>query len=162
MVSRSDHRPRHMKPLPPHLVARWTVDQWKNVIFSDEKMFRLRLHKQIRCWKPVSANRFDAKFTIPSVGRVDGVMVWAAINGAGKICLIRCPPTINSMGYQQILQDAMPFIKPRCVPECRLVPLCLHLPTLQAAEVPVPTGWGISSPQRCYKGLDQGQVHPGV
>ena len=93
--------------------GQWTVDQWKRVIFSDEKMFQVRPGGKIRGWMPRSAGRFASHYSIPSVAKPEGLMVWAAINGRGKLIVRRCPPKVNSVEYQRLLASSMTFIKPR-------------------------------------------------
>ena len=43
-------------------------------------------------------------------------MVWAAMKSDGAICLRRWPQKMNSAAYQSVLQSAIGFIRPRCVP----------------------------------------------
>lgn len=93
---------------------RWGPKSWKKIIFSDEKIFRVRPGGQVRCWKQVSDRKFLAKYVQPTVQKPEGVMVWAAMNGKGDILLRRCPAKLNSAGYQTILTGAMTFIRPRC------------------------------------------------
>ena len=57
-----------------------------------------------------------ARYTVPTVQKPEGLMVWAAMKANGAICLRRCPPQVNSLAYQSILQSAMRFIKPRYGP----------------------------------------------
>lgn len=92
----------------------YRLDQWKKVIFSDEKLFRVKLMKRIKAWVPTNRNVFAARYLIPSVARSAGVMVWGAINGSGALILRRCPPKMDSTGYQSVLQSAKAFINPRC------------------------------------------------
>ena len=94
----------------------WTAADWKNVIFSDEKMWRMRPGGRIRCWRPKGASKYLARYTIPAVAKSEGVMIWAAMNGNGDIIVRRCPKKINSMEYQRILQNSLQFIRHRyCV-----------------------------------------------
>ena len=95
--------------------SRWNVDQWSKVVFSDEKVFRLRLLKRVKCWRPKGTTGFEAKYRVPSVARVDGIMVWCAINGRGDLCLRRCPPVVDSKAYQDILESAKKFLNSRYI-----------------------------------------------
>lgn len=88
---------------------------WSRTIFSDEKIFRVRPGARVRCWVAPNDSRFSPKYLTSSVQKPEGVMVWAAMKSDGAICLRRCPPKMNSAGYQSILGSAMTFIKPRCV-----------------------------------------------
>jgi hypothetical protein len=91
----------------------WSVPKWQDVIFSDEKMFRIRLCKKISGWRPKTASKFEAKYRIPSVGKPDGLMVWAAMNGSGDIILRRMPSKVNSQAYIDVLQSAKAFVQPK-------------------------------------------------
>lgn len=93
----------------------WTIAQWRRVIFSDEKIFRIRILKRVVCWRPKGSNAFEARYRIPSVSRPEGVMVWGAINGRGSLIIRRCPTNMDSTGYQTILGTALNFVRPRYV-----------------------------------------------
>ena len=43
----------------------WTARKWRRIIFSDEKMFRVRPGGQIRCWKPKDELRIVARLPCP-------------------------------------------------------------------------------------------------
>lgn len=86
---------------------------WQNVIFSDEKIFRCRPGGQIRFWRQKNESKYVAKYVVPQVQKAEGVMVWAAMNGAGKIELKRYPAKVKSGDYQAILASAKAFIRPR-------------------------------------------------
>lgn len=95
-----------------------------------------------RCWKLVREGRYVAKYTIPSVQKAEGVMVWCAIKADGSICLRRCPPRVNAVAYRDILESAKAFIRPRCgIPltwdEASFVP-----GLLQGTWLEVSAGWG--------------------
>ena len=93
----------------------WSVDQWRKVIFSDEKIFRVRPGGTVKLWIPKTAKTFDARYTIPAVQKAEGLMIWAGMNGKGKLCLRRCPPKMRSTDYQSLLGSALSFIRPRFV-----------------------------------------------
>lgn len=90
-------------------------------MFSDEKIWRIRQGGKVRVWRR-KGKRFDAKYTVPTVSKADGVMVWAAINGAGEVIIRRCPTTVDSKGYQGVLQSAMHFINPRYLTDFKFLP----------------------------------------
>lgn len=110
---------------------RWSVDQWRKVTFSDEKIFRARPGGLVRCWVQKGANKYSAKYVTPVQQKPIGLMVWAAMDGKGNICLRRCPPKLNAVAYQDILATALSFIKKRCVQTCFLLP-----PSFICTEVP--------------------------
>ena len=94
---------------------RWDVNKWQKVIFSDEKIFRCRPGAQIRCWRQVTEKKFLPNYVVPTTQKPQGVMVWAAMNGKGKLVVHRCPPKVKSGDYQAILGQYKRFICPRCV-----------------------------------------------
>ena len=94
---------------------RWDVAKWSKVVFSDEKLFRTRPGRVVRCWRPKSGNKFSAKYVNQAQQQPESLMVWAAINGKGKLSLRRCPKKVKSADYQDILKSALRFIRPRCL-----------------------------------------------
>ena len=103
------HRRTRLRWATAH--RRWTLRQWEEIIFSDEKIFQLAGHNgQVRVYR-----RPNERFTtacIPKVGDKCGVMVWGAISAAGKSRLIRLQGNINAEQYQvQALEIGLvPFI----------------------------------------------------
>lgn len=102
---------------------------WNKVIFSDEKIFRVRPGGTIRCWRRKSESKYIAKYTVPTVQKAEGLMVWAAMNSKGRIVVRRCPPQVNAKAYQDILATALPFIKGG---RCEIKPL----PKLSSPQLP--------------------------
>ena len=51
------------------------------------------------------------KYQIPSVAHAEAVMVWAAMDSLGNVCIRRCPPRVDAKAYQTILAGALPFIR---------------------------------------------------
>ena len=88
---------------------------WTRVIFSDEKIFRVRPGGHVKCWRMAGENKFLPKYIMHSVQKSEGLMVWAAMKGSGAISLRRCPHRLNAAGYQAILASARPFISTRFV-----------------------------------------------
>jgi hypothetical protein len=95
--------------------ARWTVDQWRKVIFSDEKIFRVRPGSLIKCWRQKTSSRYAARYVNQTIQKPQGLMIWSAMNGRGEIIIRRCPPKVKAVDYQNILRTAKKFIKPRYV-----------------------------------------------
>ena len=107
--------------------------RWGKTIFSDEKIFRVRPGGKIRfaskkfrfrfslnafrlrCWVQAGASKYTARYTIRTVQKAEGLMVWAAMKSNGTIWLRRCPPKVDSAAYQSILGSALSFIRPRYV-----------------------------------------------
>eukprot|EP00667_Euglena_gracilis_P024148 EG_transcript_27605 len=72
------------------------------VIFSDEKVFRVRPEGKVRCWVSKNDSKFLAKYTIPTVQKAESVMVWAATKAEGSICLRRCSRRMNAKGTKEL------------------------------------------------------------
>ena len=103
------HREKRLK-----FVQKMASQDWSRVIFSDEKIFRVRPGGKVKCWRMVSESKFLPKYIIPTVQKAEGLMVWAAMKSSGAISIRRCPPKLNAAGYQDILASAKPFIGTRC------------------------------------------------
>jgi hypothetical protein len=80
------------------------------VVFSDEKIWRFRPGGSPGVWRR-RGNRFKYENTIKTTAKSQGLMIWAAINGAGDILLKKCPKKMKADGYQDILIDSLEFIK---------------------------------------------------
>ena len=91
---------------------------FSRVVFSDEKIWRIRQGGKVRVWRRTGM-RFNARYTVPTVAKAEGIMVWAAINSRGEVVIRRCPTTVDSMGYQSVLKSAKYFIAPRCAMKCK-------------------------------------------
>lgn len=83
-------------------------------MFSDEKIFRMVPGVKCKIWARSRNHLIQDKFLKSHPNR-QGLMVWCAINSKGEICLRRCPNKVNSLAYQNILESAMHFIKPRYI-----------------------------------------------
>ena len=83
------------------------------VIFSDEKIFRVRPGGHVRCWVPNGESKFKARYSIPSVQKPESILIWAAMRGDGRLCVRRCPCTLTAESYQAILQSALQFLRRR-------------------------------------------------
>ncbi len=88
--------------------AEWTVDDWKQVIFSDESKFMLfKSDGHQYCWmKPGQA--LDPRFTKKTVKHGGGnVMVWGCVTREGMGRLHRIEGIMNGPGYVDILQQSL-------------------------------------------------------
>lgn len=89
---------------------RWTLRQWSDIIFSDEKLFVIdKKNSRKRCFR-----RKNERFHQPNIheyGPRRGIMVWAAISVDGKSDLIRFNGNVTAIRYQnEALQPALiPF-----------------------------------------------------
>lgn len=108
---------------------------WSKVVFSDEKMWRVRpCGERVKVWRK-SRDRFHADYTVKTVSRSVGIMVWAAINSSGQVVWKRCPEKVNAEAYQDLLASAIHFIRPRYMPA--LNQIYLHF----SSTGPQPNGW---------------------
>jgi len=88
--------------------AEWTVDDWKQVIFSDESKFMLFKSDGCQyCWmKPGQA--LDPCFTKKTVKHGGGnVMMWGCITREGMGRLHCIEGIMNGPGYVDILQQSL-------------------------------------------------------
>ena len=74
----------------------WTPAQWKRVIFSDESNFQVFQVGSPMVRRPHASNRFDPRFTVPTVKHPDSIMVWGAFSGKmGRAGLYFLPKNKN-------------------------------------------------------------------
>ena len=59
----------------------WTPAQWKRVMFSDESNCQVFRVGSPIVRRPHASNRFDPRFTVPTVKHPDSIMVWGAFSG---------------------------------------------------------------------------------
>ena len=86
----------------------WTVEDWKQVIFSDESKFMLfKSDGHQYCWmKPGQA--LDPRFTKKTIKHGGGnVMVWGCITGEGMGRLHQIEGIMNGPGYVDILHQSL-------------------------------------------------------
>lgn len=82
----------------------WTVDDWHNVVFSDEKIFRASYRGPLRVYRPTDRSyRFDEKYITPSTnpGGRFRIHVWMAFGGRGSVRIIHrvVRRTLNNVYY---------------------------------------------------------------
>lgn len=91
----------------------WTVNEWKNIIWSDESKFMLFGSDGIRyVRRPVGA-RYDPKYQLPTVKHGGGsVMVWGCFSYRGIGPLHRIDGKMDAQVYINILENVMlPFAR---------------------------------------------------
>jgi Transposase len=92
----------------------WTMDQWMDVIWSDESKFELfSVHGRQWVWrKPDEKYKIDCLIPTVKSGGL-GVMVWACFSGRGGLGpLVELRGRINAAKYKNLLeQNLLPFIK---------------------------------------------------
>ena len=84
----------------------WTIDQWKQVLWSDESKFLLRKQGSRVVRRPVGT-RYSDEYTIKTIKHDDYVMIWGCFtwNGVGKLHQIK--GIMDSEMYRQVLIHQM-------------------------------------------------------
>ena len=85
----------------------WTSEDWGK-LFSDEssvKQFSVRVQ---HVWRP-SGERYNEKYTVPTVTHPPSQMVWGAISavGTGGLYFLTPGTTINGEKYVKVLQEKL-------------------------------------------------------
>ena len=91
----------------------WNLNQWRNVMFSDESRFCLRsLDGRVKVWR-----RRGERFADCCINRVTAfgggsVMVWGGISMTGKTRLVVIVGNLNAMNYRDDILEpvAVPFL----------------------------------------------------
>lgn len=82
----------------------WTIDQWKEVIWSDESKYCIRNHASRKVYRP-DGKRYHHKYTQKTVKHDKSVMVWGCFSHAGIGRLHRINGIMNGMKYRTILSQ---------------------------------------------------------
>ncbi|RYG97160.1 hypothetical protein EON65_53285, partial [archaeon] len=106
-----EHKRRRLEWARAH--RGWTVEQWKQVIFSDETVMparssdahTLRVHP-VKWTKPIHG--LNPKLVLPTVqGGGVAIMVWGCISTYGFHDLVLLDGTVDAQGYAVTLQDCL-------------------------------------------------------
>ncbi|KAH9380496.1 hypothetical protein HPB48_014078 [Haemaphysalis longicornis] len=84
----------------------WSVDDWKQVVFSDESTFTTRWDQERRVWRPVNT-RYEPEYIqeVASRGRtMCTVNVWAVMSRDGLGALQRIESSLTADKYFKILE----------------------------------------------------------
>lgn len=97
----------------------WTVDDWRQVIFSDESPYHLIGSAGVQwCWrKPGEA--YDSRYIKNTAKHGGGsVMVWGCITGQGRGRIVKCDESVNAAFYQRVLGTGyLGTLKDRSIPK---------------------------------------------
>ncbi|XDV36000.1 hypothetical protein PO909_005854 [Leuciscus waleckii] len=86
----------------------WTVEDWKNVAWSDESRFLLRHSDgRVRIWRKQNENMDPSCLVTTVQAGGDGVMVWGMFSWHTLGNLHFCDGTINADKYIEILEHNM-------------------------------------------------------
>ena len=87
----------------------WTIQKWKQIIYTDECKLDLYPNKREYVRRPVGS-RISTKYITPTTKFSKSLMLWGAIRGDGKRLLMRCEKNVDSLEYQRILGLALPVM----------------------------------------------------
>ena len=88
----------------------WTVEDWRNILWSDESKFLCVKKRPGLIRRPRNSDRYSPLYTEKSVKHPDGVMVWGSFNGVGDcegLHFLNRSETMNQDRYIQILEKHM-------------------------------------------------------
>jgi transposase len=87
----------------------WTVQQWRNVMFSDESTFCQFGTHLYRVRRPVGM-RYHKRFTIPTMKHPQKIMVWGCFSayGRGSMYFLQANETVTAKKYIEILESKLP------------------------------------------------------
>ncbi len=82
----------------------WTVDQWKNVVWSDESTFRIMASHCAHVIRP-RGHRYDHRYTVKTVKHSPSVIVWDCFSGkvgCGGLYFLAKDVTMNAECYMNV------------------------------------------------------------
>lgn len=86
--------------------ADWTIEQWKQVIFSDETVMPARSSDAHKIKWTKHTHGLNPKLVVPTVqGGGVTIMVWGCISQYGFHDLILLDGTVDARGYRTVLQN---------------------------------------------------------
>ena len=88
----------------------WTEEDWENVMFSDESMFRLVNPRAQKVRRPSSVSRYLSKYTVKTVKHPASVMIWGCFSGRGgrgSLFFLPKNETMNADQYMGVLEDRL-------------------------------------------------------
>lgn len=88
--------------------SNWTIDDWKEVLFSDESLFS-QFGSQVSLVRRPPNTRFCIRYTAPTVKHCKKVMVWGCFSGMGRgsLYFVEEGVTVNADEYLRILDDKL-------------------------------------------------------
>jgi len=86
----------------------WTVQQWQNVMFSDELMF-CQFGTHVHRVRRPSGRHYDEKYTVAAMKHPQKLMIWGCFSttGRGSLYFIPAGKTVTDKIYLEILQSKL-------------------------------------------------------
>ena len=84
----------------------WSVEQWRNVLFSDESLFVMKWKGRQMVWRRRGC-RFDPKYLNGSLKHDKKIMVWGCFSAFGVGEFYKIDGIMNASKYRQILINHM-------------------------------------------------------
>lgn len=100
----------------------WSIEKWKSVIFTDEKIFRVGNHSRTAYVTRLPSEKYAPACLQSTVKHGLQVHVWGAIgwNGVSELKLVR--GNLNAAEYQEsIIHDIQEVGQSIAIPQCRFV-----------------------------------------
>lgn len=88
--------------------SKWTSDDWRKVMFSDESTFRLVNSRMVRVRRPSTLCRYKNKYTVKTVKHSASLMIWGCFSGrVGRGGLFFLPKnvTMTAVRYKDVLDN---------------------------------------------------------
>lgn len=85
----------------------WTIDDWNNVIFSDESKFNVLGPDGWTSVRRRKGERYSDECLVPTVKKSAGIMVWGCITSRGVGPILFIEGSINMNKYQEIIDEGV-------------------------------------------------------
>ena len=88
--------------------AKWTIQQWQQVIFFDESTVQQFITRKRYVRKP-TGKRFDERYTTQTMKHPPSVMIWGEmfVNGTAGLSFLPPGTTMNGQKYVDLLKDKL-------------------------------------------------------
>lgn len=95
---------------------RWTMEQWRTVLFSDESTFQQFCNTQHHVRRPAGTSPLNPRYTIKTVKHSPSVMVWGCFSyfNRGALTFLAPNERMNADRYINILEEKLIQFMGRC------------------------------------------------
>ena len=108
------HRQQRFRFAGSHL--HWSADEWKRIVFSDEKIFRSSSRGAVHVYRPQQSDRYDQAYlsnsSMEGTAQRFTICVWMAFGGDGKVRQVHLI-TDKTLKTDYYLNQIMPSIEPQ-------------------------------------------------